>query len=204
MLGIAPRWRAAAARSNGAIELQTAAALENLAVRVYDSVLALPGSVSGVANAALSHVLQAFREHHAAHADTFNNTAEELGGNRQSVIDGVMYEAVVAPALAAIRGPADALDAATTVETIVAATYVQFSASVADKRALAILCAVAPVEAQHAALLRTISTLLSAGAPELVAIPPDAQAIPAPAGAAGFPFSILPLAGARRAGEQDG
>jgi hypothetical protein len=182
--------------------VQTAAALENLLVHVYDSVLALPRSVNGTGDAAISHVLSAFRTHHAAHAEMFNTVATALRGAPQSGVDGALDVAVVAPALETVRGPANVLGLLTSVETIVAATQVQFSSTAGHARAVAALCSVAPVEAQHAALLLTFSALLGAGAPELVAIPPDTQALPAGAGSAGFAFASLSLSQARRAGEE--
>ena len=201
-LGRVTALHAAAAKVSGRAEAQTAAALENLLVHVYDSVLALPRSVSGAGSAAISHVLSAFRMHHAAHAEMFNTVADTLGGARQTAVDGAMDDAVVAPALSTLRGPADVLGLLTNVESIVAATHVQFSGTAGDARALAALCSIAPVEAEHAALLQTFSALLSAGAPELVALPPDTQALPAAAGSAGFALSSLPVSQARRAGEE--
>ena len=195
-LGRVTALHAAAAKVSGRAEAQTAAALENLLVHVYDSVLALPRSVSGAGSAAISHVLSAFRMHHAAHAEMFNTVADTLGGARQTAVDGAMDDAVVAPALSTLRG------LLTNVESIVAATHVQFSGTAGDARALAALCSIAPVEAEHAALLQTFSALLSAGAPELVALPPDTQALPAAAGSAGFALSSLPVSQARRAGEE--
>ena len=92
--------QAAAAAASGRAEVQTAAALENLAVHVYDTILALPRTVSGAANSAISHVLSAFRMHHASHAETFNALAVTLGGTRQTAVDGAANDSVVAPAVA--------------------------------------------------------------------------------------------------------
>jgi hypothetical protein len=57
------------------------------------------------------------------------------------------------------------------------------------------------VEAQHVAILRAVQALLAAGAPQLVALPPNAAALPAAAGSVGFPDAFYPTTDARPAME---
>src|SRR5438477_5060015 len=182
--------------------LHTAAALENTALQLYDAVLALPVSVAGTANTTLARVLSTTRMQHADHAAAFNAAAQALGGAAQTGVDMAMYSSVIAAPLAALNGPADVLRVTAAVEGLLASTYVSFTGMVADISALSVLCSTAPVEAQHAATLLTLAALLTTGAPELVAIPPATQALPAAVGVAGFPASTLPLQGARAAGEE--
>ena len=51
---------------------------------------------------------------------------------------------------------------------------------------------VAGVEAQHKAILLAVQTLLKGGAPQLIALPPDAAKLPAAAGSVGFPDGFFP------------
>ena len=182
--------------------MRTAASIEIVAIHFYDAVLALPVAVSGASIPLLQHVLTTNRAHHAAHVTTLNAAAHALGGADESGLDGPLQAAVVTPALAALNGPADVLRAAVAMEDTLAATYASYAGSVSDSGALGAFAATAPIEAQHGAVLLTLQQLLAAGAPELLASPPDTQALPAGAGTAGFPASSLPLSAARPIGEE--
>jgi hypothetical protein len=48
------------------------------------------------------------------------------------------------------------------------------------------------VESQHKAILLAVQALLAGGAPQLIALPPDAAKLPAAAGSVGFPDAFYP------------
>jgi len=186
--------------------LQTAASLENLAVAVYTNPTAQQ-LVGATGNPVLVAFVTKTVEQHTDHARAFNAAAMALAGKGQVNIDKVVYETVVTPALSRITGPTGVLELAITLEDAAAQTYVKFAGDARDERALGPLASIAPVEAQHAAVLRTVKAILDAGAPmEAIALPPDLAAIPPgaisdAAGAAGFPKSFHPTDAARPAGE---
>ena len=57
------------------------------------------------------------------------------------------------------------------------------------------------VEAQHAAVLMAVKALIDGGAPQLIALPPDAAKLPAAAGSVGFPDTFYKTDQARPAAE---
>ena len=54
----------------------------------------------------------------------------------------------------------------------------------------------AGVESQHKAILLAVQALLKGGAPQLIALPPDAAKLPAAAGSVGFPDAFFPTTNA--------
>jgi len=179
--------------------LQTAASLENLAVAVYSKVAGLPASTSGASIALVHTFVVTTMQQHTEHAQAFNAAAQALGGVAQTGIDRIVNDTVVTPAIATITGPADVVRLAITVEDAAAATYVKFGAAAADARALRPFATVAPVEAQHSAVLRAVAALLGANLPALLTLPPDTSKLPAQAGSAGFPSSFFKTVSARPA-----
>ena len=187
----------AAAADSDVQMLQTAASLENLAVAVYGRVLGLPAQTSGTSIPFVkSFVLTTMRQH-SQHADAFNAAAQALGGVAQKGIDGTVNDALVTPAVAAVAGPADVVRLAIAVEETAAATYIRFGGAAGEARARQPFATVAPVEAQHAAVLRTIASLLAAGVPQAATVPIDTARLPATAGSAGFPDTFFKTSAAR-------
>jgi rubrerythrin len=185
------------ADSTGDIQmLQTAAAIENLAIKVYTAAAGLPPGVSGAANPVVLKFVQTTIAQHADHGKAFNAAAAQLGGKPQTGILQSVYDSVVTPALAKIKGPADVVALAITLEDAAAQTYVKFGAAVDDAQAQKTFATVAPVEAQHVAVLLAVKALLDGGAPELIALPPDLTKLPGPAGSVGFPKNFYPVTGA--------
>jgi hypothetical protein len=196
-----PETALAAAGSADVRMLQTAAALENLAVAVYTQVAAMSPERSGTSIPVVRGFVTATIAHHRVHAQAFNAAALALGGAAQTGIDRTVNDSVVTPALRRIAGPGDVLRLAVTLEDMAAGTYIDFGAAATDPRALRALATVAPVEAQHAAVLRAVGSLVGAGLGELVVVGPDLSKLPAAVGAAGFPDGFFGTVSARPAGE---
>ena len=181
--------------------LQTSASIENLAVAVYAKALTLPASVNGAGNPVIAKFVTTTKQQHSDHAQAFNAAITKLGGKPQTGIDQPVYDGVVTPALGKIKGPADVVGLALTLEDAAAQTYVKFAGDGSDSNAISAWATIAPVEAQHAAVLRAVQALLAANMPELIALPPNAAALPGAAGSVGFPAVFYPTQGARPAGE---
>jgi hypothetical protein len=86
-------------------------------------------------------------------------------------------------------------------ETGAAATYVANVPNLANKNARAVTASIMGVEAQHLAILNAVKALVTAGAADLIALPPDAAQLPAAAGSVGFPAAFFPTTDARPATE---
>ena len=102
------------------------------------------------------------------------------------------YAAIVQQALPTIKTPADVVKLAITLEDVAAQTYTANVSKVTDPQLRKLFGSVAPVEAQHRAVLLAVQALLAGGAPELIAIPTDVAKLPAAAGSVGFPDSFYP------------
>jgi hypothetical protein len=94
--------------------------------------------------------------------------------------------------LPSIKGPADVVKLAITLEDVAAQTYTKYVSQANDAKLRQLFASVAPVEAQHRATLLAVQALLAGGAPELIAIPTDVAKLPAAAGSIGFPDSFYP------------
>ena len=70
-----------------------------------------------------------------------------------------------------------------------------------DTNARKVFASIMGVEAQHVAVLLAVQALVAGGAPELIALPPDASKLPAAAGSVGFPDSFFKTDQARPATE---
>lgn len=132
------------------------AALENLTAAGYGVVLTkiragtygpLPGSVVSVVTTAAAH--------HADHAQAWNRVL--TGSGRPAVTGTPLTTATgaLAPVQAAAQA-ADALAAAGALEQTAAATYLAAVAALRGPQTLALAAAVAPVEAQHGAVLQLL------------------------------------------------
>lgn len=181
--------------------LQTSAAIENLAVAVYNKAATLPPNVSGAANPVVLQFVKTTIQQHTDHANAFNAAIMQLGGKAQTGIDMTVYNGVVTPALPKITGPADVLALAITLEDAAAQSYVKFGSDAGDANAVKTWASIAPVEAQHVAVLTAVRALVTGGAPQLVAIPTDVASLPSAAGSIGFPNSFEPVMNARPSGE---
>lgn len=171
--------------------LQTAASLENLAVATYKTALTLPFIGGSSANGVVKAFSMKTMSQHAEHAAAFNAAATKLGGKAQNNPDA-KYAAVVAKAVPTIKGPADVVGLAITLEDIAAQTYVKNVGQVSTADLRQLFASVAGVESQHRAILLAVQALIKGGAPQLIALPPALAKLPAAAGSVGFPASFYP------------
>lgn len=181
--------RATAANADDVKALQTAASLENLAVNVYTTAAGLAFIKDG--NAVVKAFIEKTTAQHRAHAQAFNAAAVQAGGKEQTGPDP-KYAAVVQQTLPTIKGPADVVKLAITLEDVAAQTYTKNVSQVSDPALRRLFGSVAPVEAQHKAVLLAVQALLAGNAAGLITLPPDAAKLPAAAGSVGFPDAFYP------------
>jgi rubrerythrin len=185
VLGVA---QASAATSGSDVQaLQTAASIENLAVSVYTTAAGLPFIKNG--NATVAAFIAKTTMQHQAHGQAFNAAVLQAGGKAQNAADP-KYAAVVKSALPTIKGPADVVKLAITLEDVAAQTYTKNVSEVSDPALRKLFGSVAPVEAQHRAVLLAVQALLAGGGASLIAIPTQPAKLPAAAGSVGFPSSF--------------
>ncbi len=85
-----------------------------------------------------------------------------------------MLLTVVNNAKPTLTGPGPVVDLAKELELTAASTYVANVGAYSDKNARSVAASIMGVEAQHLAILTAVGALVAAGAPELIALPPDA------------------------------
>lgn len=187
--------------------LQTSAAIENLAVSTYKTALTLPYIGGASANPVIKAFARTTMMQHDQHNDAFNTAATALGGKAQTGPDP-KYVPVVNAAVGTIvkdspsAGALAVVDLAMTLENVAAQTYVNNCSQFGDANAKRITASIMGVEAQHVATLIAVKALLSAGAPQLIALSPTVVAsLPAAAGSIGFPNSFYPTSMASPARE---
>jgi rubrerythrin len=177
----------AATPSTDVQALQTAASIENLAVNVYQTAAGLPFIKTG--NATVAAFIAKTTTQHQAHAQAFNAAITSAGGNTQSNPDP-KYAAVVQQMLPSIKGSADVVKLAITLEDVAAQTYTKNVSQVSSSSLRKLFGSVAPVEAQHRSVLLAVQALLAGNAAGLIAIPTQPAMLPAAAGSVGFPDSF--------------
>jgi hypothetical protein len=182
---------AAAASATDVMALQTAAGIENLAVLAYKTALTLPYIGGSSANGVVKAFAQKTMAQHSDHATAFNAAVTKLGGKAQTATDP-KYTPIVTAAVPTIKGAADVVKLAITLEDIAAQTYVKDVGLVSTADLRGLFASVAGVESQHKAILLAVQALLAGGAPQLIALPPDAAKLPAAAGSVGFPDAFYP------------
>jgi rubrerythrin len=190
--------QANAANSTDIQALQTAASIENLAVSVYTTAAGLPFVKNG--NATVAAFITKTTAQHKAHGEAFNAAVIQAGGKAQNAADP-KYAAVVKSALPSIKGPADVVKLAITLEDVAAQTYTKNVSDVSDPALRKLFGSVAPVEAQHRAVLLAVQALLAGGGAALIAIPTQPAKLPAAAGSVGFPSSFYATSNASPASE---
>ncbi len=182
---------------------QTAASIENLAVTVYQTAAGLPfmkNIASPAGPTVVAFVTRTIADH-TAHAKAFNAAVTALGGTAQSGPDPVVYSTVVKPTLPTLTTPLKVVTFAAALENIAAETYTVETAAVSNPMLRNTFAEIMGVEAQHASILLAVQALLTAGAPQLITIPPPAASLPAAAGSLGFPNSFYGTTMARPATE---
>jgi rubrerythrin len=181
--------------------LQTSAAVENLAVEVYDAALELAVVGGDRAEPLVRDLFTRTRDQHAEHAKAFNDAVTKLGGRTQSNPDPVLAE-TVSRARSRLSDAAKVVELGIVLEEAAAQTYQSYAAALSDPSAKVVTAAIMGVEAQHLAVLRAVQALLAGGETDLVSLAPDnAERLPEGAGSAGFPDAFGRLDRSRPAAE---
>jgi rubrerythrin len=168
--------------------LQTAASIENLAVATYTAALGL----TFITNATVAAFAKTTLAQHKDHARAFTSAVVNLGGKAQTGTDP-KYAAVVKKALPTLTGYGPVVRLALALENVAAQTYTANVSQVSSPDLRGLFGSVAPVEAQHAAVLLAVQALLNAKAPQLIELSPTVVAkLPAAAGTVGIPYSFYP------------
>ncbi len=166
--------------------LQTAAAIENLAVATYQVALTLPFIGGSSALPVVKTFVTTTMRQHADHAQAFNAACSTLGGKAQNEPDPVLL-GVVNKAKPGLNGPAPVVALAIQLETGAAETYVAYTGAMSNLNARKVTASIMGIEAQHVAVLLAVQALVAAGDPELITLPPPLAKLPSAAGDVGFP-----------------
>ncbi|HEX3604428.1 MAG TPA: ferritin-like domain-containing protein [Candidatus Dormibacteraeota bacterium] len=130
-----------------------AASLEVLAVNTYQSVLDAAGRGSlGTVPPAVATFVTTARMQHADHASAWNSALTGAGLAAQTAPDP-HYNKEVQGRLPIVKTVTDAAELALTLETVALETYTATLGLVADRRHRLVALTIAPVEAQHVAIL---------------------------------------------------
>ena len=167
--------------------LQTSAAVENLAVELYQAALELPVVGGEKAEPLVREFFTRTRDQHAHHAEAFNAALNELGARPQGNAVGALRD-LVARARSGAADANRAVEAAIAVETAAAATFQSNAAALVDTDARRVTAAIGGVEAQHIAVLLVLAALLREGDRDLLRLSPTTvEDLPAEVGEAGLP-----------------
>ena len=151
--------RPRATAPNVAVQIfQTAASLENLAIATYTSVLDLPGVQD---HPTIAQFIETTMGHHAEHVAAFNAQAEALGGARQDA-PNPRYAQIVEEATPTLTDAAAVVRLFAMLEEVATDTYLSNVTMLEEPSARLLMASVMGVEAQHLAVLRTITALLAA------------------------------------------
>jgi Ferritin-like domain len=160
--GSAPATGGRVARSSPAAEpvdltvARLAASLEALAVGTYQTVLgAAQRGALGAVPPAIGTFVTTAKMQHADHQNAWNAALKSAGRPAQTAPDP-HYKKVVDAALPNVRTVADAAKLALTLETVAVETYTAGSSMVTSKAHRLVALTIAPVEAQHAAILHYV------------------------------------------------
>ena len=133
-----------------------AASLEVLAVNTYQTVLAAAGKGSlGTVPPAIATFVTTAKMQHSDHANAWNSALVGAGMQAQTAPDP-HYNKIVQQALPSVKTVVDAAKLALTLETVAVETYTAGSALVTDKKNRQVALTIAPVEAQHVAILNYV------------------------------------------------
>jgi hypothetical protein len=151
--GVASR---AAAEPVDLVVARLAASLEVLAVNTYETVLTAAGKGAlGAVPPAIGTFVTTAKMQHADHQNAWNAALTGAGEQPQTAPDP-HYDKVVNAALPNVKTVADAAKLALTLETVAVETYTAGSALVTVKANRLVALTIAPVEAQHVAILNYV------------------------------------------------
>jgi hypothetical protein len=164
--------------------LQTATSLEILAVSTYRTALTRP-FYSG-SSPAIIRFTQETMQQHDEHRQAFQAQTKALGGKVQQR-PNPKYTLQIDNASPILTLAVQVTKLAANLEQIATDTYLAALSLLTDTRTKALMASVMGVEAQHLAILRTMTALFDARASDLIVIPADAATLPATAGSVAFP-----------------
>lgn len=173
--------------------LQTAAALENLAVSCYTTAAGLPFVAEG--SAQLRALIARNRAHHTAHAQSFNQAVANAGGAPQHAADA-RYAAPLLGRILAVKDLSSLTGLLDELEGIIAQTCTRYATLAVGGSLRSMFVNIASVEAQHGAELLIVRTLLDGGHFAPGGSAAELRALPAAVGAAGIPQVVYPTADA--------
>jgi hypothetical protein len=180
--------------------LQTAASLENLAIATYGIALTLPFIGGSSANGVVKAFVMRTKAQHEDHVKGFNAAVKGLNGKEQHNSDP-KYLKYVNSQKPKLTDPAAVVGLAIQLEDVAAQTYTKNVSQVSTSDLRQMFAGVAGVEAQHKAILLAVQALIAGGAPQLIALPPNAAKLPKAAGSVGFPDTFYPTKSASPATE---
>ena len=173
--------------------LQTAAALENLAVSSYTTAAGLPFVAEG--SAQLRALIARNKAHHTAHAQSFNQAVANAGGAPQHAPDA-RYAASLLGRILAVKDLSSLTGLLDELEGIIAQTCTRYATLAVGGSLRSMFVNIASVEAQHGAELLIVRTLLDGGHFAPAGSAAELRALPAAVGAAGIPQVVYPTADA--------
>lgn len=136
---------------------RTAASLEKLAVDTYQV-----GIDSGlVTTAAIGEAAMLFQEHHQAHLDALNGAISSAGGEEVTEQNQAVFDALVAPAVAAAAAEADIVKLALDLELAAAQTYAFAGGALSAPSLRSTIMTIGGIEARHAAVLQVAAQAAS-------------------------------------------
>lgn len=136
---------------------RTAASLEKLAVDTYQV-----GIDSGlVTTAAIADAAKLFQEHHQAHLDALNGAIRDAGGQEVTEQNQAVFDALVAPAVAAAKAETDIVQLAFDLESAAAQTYVFAGGALGVPALRSTIMTIGGIEARHAAVLQVAAQAAS-------------------------------------------
>jgi hypothetical protein len=129
---------------------RTAASLEKLAVDTYQV-----GIDSGlVTTAAIGEAAKLFQAHHQEHLDALNGAISGAGGEEVTEQNQAVFDALVAPAVAAAAAEADIVKLAFDLESAAAQTYAYAGGALSAPALRSTIMTIGGIEARHAAVLQ--------------------------------------------------
>ena len=131
-----------------------------------------------------------------------NAAAQKLGGKPQNNPNPHFAPVVAAmvPKLAAAdatTGPPMVVALALSLEQAASSTYAKNCQLMSDLPSRTVMSSILGIDCQHLAVLLAVQALLKGGAPQLIAIPTNAAALPAAAGSVGTPQAPSRTGGSR-------
>lgn len=132
---------------------RTAASLEKLAVDTY----ATAAGSGLVTTAAIGDAAKLFSEHHQAHLDALNGAIKSAGGAEVTEANQAVFDAVVKPAVDALKDEAGVVALALDLELAAAQTYAFAGGALSEPALRSTIMTIGGIEARHAAVLIAVA-----------------------------------------------